>query len=89
MGTGTTVVTVERNPFYTPLTNLLLKYPAYTSHHWSDVEEWCDANIGPWNETWCKVGLDSESFIITDPHYRTTYYFKTEKDQLLFTLRWG
>jgi hypothetical protein len=81
-------MTVERNPFYTVIMNPLLKYPAHTSHHYIDVEEWCDANIGPWNETWCKEGPDL-SGLIFHPDYRTTYYFTTEKDQLMFTLRWS
>lgn len=71
-----------------PMMNPLLKCPAHTSHDYPGVEEWCVANIGPWNETWYKVGPDIASIIL---HYdwQTTYYFKTEKDQLMFILRWA
>jgi len=71
-----------------PQFNVELKYSATTPHPYPDVENWCVENIGPWNETWYKLGADPAASIF-DPDYRSTYFFKTEQDQLLFMLRWG
>ena len=72
----------------TPQFNEELKYVAYTKHSWVDVQPWLNDNIGPWNESWYKLGEDSAAQVI-DPEYRSTYYFKTEQHQLLFKLRWS
>jgi len=71
-----------------PKLNERLIYTAYTKHQWPEVQQWCNDNIGPWNETWYKLGEDPAAAVF-DPDYRSTYFFKTEQDQLLFMLRWG
>jgi hypothetical protein len=65
-----------------------LKYVAYTQHHYTEVEPWCQVNIGVWNDTWYKLG-DDIALQGIDPEYRSTYFFKTKQNQMLFMLKWG
>jgi hypothetical protein len=72
-----------------PVFNTELNLPAYTSHNWTEVQQWCNDNIGPWNESWYKLGMDPAVGIFSDVKYRDTYLFKNEHDRLLFILRWS
>ena len=65
-----------------------LVYPAYTHHPYPEVEQWCQDQIGPWNEEWYKLGDDPAAQIF-NPGYRSVYYFRTEEQALLFTLKWS
>ena len=56
--------------------------------NWEDIERWCEANFGPFNEAWYKLGIDPVDFIFYD-HITTTWYFKKEKDAVEFALRWA
>ena len=71
-----------------PKFNLDLKYPAYTKHPYSEVQPWCASNIGPWNDTWYKLGDDPAAKAF-DKDYRSTYFFKNEQDRTMFLLRWA
>ena len=71
-----------------PKFNEELKYTAYTTHPWQEVQQWCHDNVGPWNEKWYKLGEDPAAQIF-NPGYRSTYFFTTEQDQLMFILRWS
>ena len=71
-----------------PKFNEELKYPAYTTHPYPEVQDWCVANIGAWNEDWYKLGEDPAARFL-DPEYRSTYFFRTEQQVVLFILRWA
>jgi hypothetical protein len=71
-----------------PKFNEDLRYPAYTRHPWPEVEEWCNDNIGPWNQEWYKLGEDAAAMVF-DAGYRSTYFFRTEEQAIIFTLRWA
>jgi hypothetical protein len=66
-----------------------LKFSAYTTHEWPEVDQWCNNNIGLWNETWYKLGMDPMAGIVEGIETRSTYLFKNEHDRLLFILRWS
>ena len=70
-----------------PKFNEQLTHVAYTTHPWPEVEDWCNTNIGQWNEEWYKLGEDIAAQIF-NPEYRSTYFFRTEEQALMFTLRW-
>lgn len=72
-----------------PVFNEELKLPAYTTENWIEVDQWCNDNIGAWNESWYKLGMDPTLGIFVDNGYRNTYLFKNEHDRLLFILRWS
>lgn len=64
-----------------------LTHVAYTLHPYPDVQDWCEENIGEFDVEWYKLGEDIAGLF--DPEYRSTYYFRTEQQALMFTLRWG
>ena len=72
-----------------PVFNEQLKLPAHTTEHWTEVDQWCNDNIGAWNESWYKLGIDPAAEIFADIKTRSTYLFKNEHDRLLFILRWS
>jgi hypothetical protein len=72
-----------------PKFNERLKFPAYTTHEWWEVDQWCNDNVGAWNESWYKLGIDPAVEIFVDIETRSTYLFKNEHDRLLFILRWS
>lgn len=56
--------------------------------HWFTIQEWCEQNIGEFNQTWYKLGIDlADSYI----HGRTlsVWYFKHERDATAFALKWA
>ena len=54
---------------------------------WDVVEQWCDANLGRFGETWYKLGIDPAEYVVSG-NYSTKWYFKTEQDAVFFKLRW-
>jgi hypothetical protein len=72
-----------------PVFNTELNLPAYTTEFWWEVDQWCNDNIGPWNVSWYKLGIDPAAEIVADVKARSTYLFKNEHDRLLFILRWS
>ena len=63
-------------------------YVCYTSHPYPEVCEWCEQNIGEFDQTWYKLGEDIlAQSILTD--YKSTYMFRRESDAVMFELRWA
>jgi hypothetical protein len=54
---------------------------------WHLAEVWCYDNIGPFGENWYKLGMDIAHLI--DLQWETVWYFKNEKDYILFYLVWA
>jgi hypothetical protein len=72
-------------PYPSPVEHLL--YRATTEYPYPEVEQWCLDHVGPWKDTWYKLGQDMAAVIVD---YRTQeYWFKFEEDRLMFVLRWG
>jgi hypothetical protein len=65
-----------------------LIYTGYTTEAWPEVVDWCEKNIGEWNQDWYKLGEDAAAQIVF-PDYRGTYLFRTEQQLLAFTLKWS
>jgi len=64
-----------------------LIYEATTEEAYPEVEAWCLANVGEWNEAWVRERHDIAAEVIG--YRKQKYFFKTEQDQLMFMLRWG
>jgi len=62
-------------------------YVCYTKHPYSEVQDWCWANIGEFNQDWYKLGEDILANLI--PDYKSTYMFRKEEHAVLFQLRWA
>ena len=65
-----------------------LPYVGRTTEAYPAVENWCVAHIGDWDIEWAKLGDDITAMAII-PDYRSTYYFRTEQQRLMFELRWS
>jgi len=62
-------------------------YVCYTSHPYPEVQAWCEANIGVFDQDWYKLGEDiAAQSILSD--YKSTYMFRDEHHAVLFMLRW-
>jgi hypothetical protein len=62
-------------------------YVCYTGAHWSEVQVWCEQNIGEYDRDWYKLGEDiAAQSIYTD--YKSTYMFRDERHAVLFKLKW-
>jgi len=72
-----------------PTFNEELTLPAYTTHDWTEVQQWCNDNIGVWNKTWYKLGMDPATLAFSYRGHVDTYFFKNEQDRILFILRWS
>jgi hypothetical protein len=55
---------------------------------WYDVQCWCEANLGEFDKTWYKLGIDPAEYVI-EGRTRTVWYFKDERDAIKFSLRWS
>lgn len=51
------------------------------------IECWCETYIGEFNKDWYKLGTDPAVYIM-EGKTETVWYFKNEKDIILFQLRW-
>jgi hypothetical protein len=73
---------VDRNP--------QLTVPVKTSAHYTECEPWCTVNIGGWNEAWWRDFPDMAiSVVLGQVPQPETYWFTTERDALMFTLRFA
>lgn len=54
--------------------------------NWPEIQDWCVANIGEFDQAWYKLGIDPMAHMIGDR--RTTWFFKREVDAILFALKW-
>ena len=53
---------------------------------WPDIQDWCVANIGEFDQAWYKLGIDPLANMAGDR--RTTWFFKRKQDAILFALKW-
>ena len=63
-------------------------YECSTRWSWTEVADWCSANIGQFDKDWYRYGTDIAWGMTGEPtvdHYR----FRTEKQAMLFMLRWS
>ena len=68
--------------------NSILIYEATTEEAYPEVEAWCTANVGKWNEAWVRERHDIAA-VLGDGWRKQKYFFKTEQDRTMFMLRWG
>lgn len=54
---------------------------------WYLIQEWCQYYIGEFDKDWYKLGIDPAEYV-NEGRTRTTWYFKEEKNAILFQLRW-
>lgn len=69
---------IERNPDLT--------IPVKTYSHWTECEPWLTEIVGEWNVTWWKDFSDIAA--IGEVPEPDQYWFKHEKDAVLFRLKW-
>lgn len=55
---------------------------------WYAVQLWCEENIGLFDQDWYKLGIDP-MMNLNNGTSETTWYFKTHKNAVLFSLRWS
>jgi len=68
--------------------NLTHKVVIYNDD-WHHAEAWCEQNIGEFNDTWYKLGIDPvDSIFNQHRETETVWYFLNEQDAVLFTLKW-
>ena len=68
--------------------NPILIYEATTEEAYPEVEAWCLANVGEWNEAWVRERHDIAA-VLGGEGRKQKYFFKTEQDRTMFMLRWG
>jgi hypothetical protein len=68
--------------------NPLLIYETTTEEAYPEVEAWCIANVGEWNEAWVRERHDIAA-VLGGEGRKQRYFFKTEQDRTMFMLRWG
>ena len=54
---------------------------------WAEASDWCTENVGEFNQDWIKLGIDPAASLFGDR--TTTWYFKRERDAIMFVLRWS
>lgn len=59
-----------------------------TTPDWLTVEQWCLANLGKFDDTWYKLGIDPAEYLFSG-QVRTVWYFRHERDAVAFALRWS
>ncbi len=55
---------------------------------WYEIEQWCRAYIGEFDQDWYKLGIDPAEFIF-EGRTRTVWYFKQKRHAVEFSLRWS
>lgn len=55
---------------------------------WYEAQEWCEKNCGDFGTTWYKLGIDPMQYFNEEERSHTTWYFKNEKDFIVFSLRY-
>ena len=57
---------------------------------WDDIQTWCKETLGEFDDTWYKLGIDPvDSIFNQDRETETVWYFRYEKDAMIFKLRWS
>ena len=58
--------------------------------NWPDVQDWCEQYIGKFDDTWYKLGIDPVDQIFNqDRETESVWYFRHERDAVLFKLKWS
>ena len=57
------------------------------NNDWPAAEEWCQQHIGEFDQDWYKLGIDAADWFRDGP-ICTRWYFKKEKDAIIFSLKW-
>ena len=55
---------------------------------WYDIQLWCEQTLGEFDVAWYKLGIDPASYVIHG-NTETVWYFKNERDAVLFKLKWA
>ena len=63
-------------------------YECVTRWSWTEVADWCEANVGRFDQDWYRYGTDIMSGVAGWEPY-DTYRFRTEQAAVLFRLRWS
>lgn len=57
---------------------------------WDLAQEWCEQNLGAFDDTWYKLGIDPVDQIFnSDRETESVWYFRNEKDAVAFALKWS
>jgi len=57
---------------------------------WHQAQTWCEENIGQFNDTWYKLGIDPMGMMQPPgSKTKTIWYFAQEKDAVMFKLKWS
>ena len=61
------------------------------NNNWHLAEQWCEQNIGKFDSTWYKLGIDPLEMMMrsADQKTRTVWYFCHEEDAMMFKLKWS
>jgi len=65
-----------------------LPFSVTTRHHYTEVEPWCRANIGAYDQDWHRIPADIASAALFGD-LAETYCFRTKGQAVLFALRWS
>jgi len=58
--------------------------------NWHLAQDWCEQNIGQFNDTWYKLGIDPVDQIFNqDRETESIWYFRYEKHAVWFKLKWS
>ena len=55
---------------------------------YAEIQDWCLENLGEFDDKWYKLGIDPAGMVLSHLTPKTIWYFKEEKDAVLFSLRW-
>ena len=70
---------IERNP--------LLTIPVRTYTHYSQCDHWLLSNIGEWNVAWWRDFPDTAASVLGEVPQPDCYWFTSEKDAVMFSLK--
>ena len=62
-------------------------YECVTRWSWTEVADWCEANVGRFDQDWYRYGTDIMYGL--DAPTIDRYRFRTEQAAVLFRLKWS
>lgn len=68
-----------------------LKYEVVIHNNdWDLAQAWCEQNIGEFDDTWYKLGIDPMELLFnSDRETESVWYFRHSKDAVAFKLKWS
>jgi hypothetical protein len=63
-------------------------YQCQTRWTWTEVADWCEANVGQFDQDWYRYGSEIMAGLDGLP-VQDTYRFRTEQAAVLFRLKWS